>query len=80
MQLSEALIRCMSPIAQAKAWAHLEDELLLDLDMIDGVTLETEPLRIATANRLAERGVVHAVAGSTGCVRVTRVFPLRKVA
>lgn len=70
----------MSPIAQAKTWAALEDDLLLDLDTLDGVLRETAPLRIATANRLAERGVVHAVPSPTGSVRVSRVFPLRKVA
>lgn len=80
MVLTLDLISRMSPLAQALAWAGLEDELLLDLDILDGVLRETDPLRIATANRLAERGVVHAIACQPSCVRVSRVFPLRKVA
>ena len=82
-KITIGLIRRMSPIAQAKVWAALEDALLLDLDTLDGVLRETDPLRIATAERLAQAGIVQAVRSqetSTLCVRVSRVFPLRKVA
>lgn len=82
-RLSLDLIQRMSPLAQAKTWARLEDELLLNLDTLDGVLRESEPLRVATAARLAARGILHAILTTTASgvsVRCSRVFPLRKAA
>lgn len=75
-------IRAMSPIAQARFWAAIEDELLLDIDLGigDGVT-ETDPVRIEAARRLERAGVVvtRPEPGlSPSWVKVARVFPLRK--
>lgn len=81
-----AFIKVMPPILAAKTWAELEDAMLLDIDVQDlgGVLNECDPLRIATADRLAEAGLcfVDKNTGADGVVtaRVTRVFPIRKAA
>lgn len=79
-----ALIAVMPPILAAKTWAQLEDEMLLDLDVMDcsPALSERDPLRVATAGRLAEAGIcnVRKTIGADGVevARVTRVFPIRK--
>lgn len=83
MRLTLANIEAMSPVAQARTWARLEDELMLDLDCLDGLLRESDALRIATVARLARADVVNAVLTVTNgavCVRVTRTFPTRKAA
>lgn len=82
-RLTVERIEAMSPVAQARTWAHLEDEFLLDLDTVDGLLRESDALRIATAVRLTRAGVVRAVmttANGSISVRVTRTFPIRKAA
>lgn len=71
-------IRAMSPIAQAKFWVSVEDELLLDIDLGigHGVT-ETDPVRIEAARRLEDAGIVVMRPGvSPTSVIVDRVFPV----
>lgn len=58
----------------------LEDELMLDLDILDGVLLETSAERINTAIGLAMRGVLEVhlrpanVAGGGRCSRAFSVL------
>lgn len=76
MRLTLANIAALSPIAQAKTWAQVEDELMLDIDLGigNGVT-ETDPVRVEAAQRLERAGIV-TIAQLTGGVRVARRFPI----
>ena len=76
-----SVIRAMSPIAQAKFWAQVEDELLLDIDLGigHGVT-ESDPVRVEAAHRLERAGIVMIKPVQPGIepawISVARVFPL----
>ncbi|HJV42380.1 hypothetical protein [Caulobacter sp.] len=75
------VILAMSPIAQAKFWAEVEDELLLDIDLGIGCGVtESDPVRIEAACRLERAGIVVVKpvgpGGAPTRVTVNRVFPL----
>ncbi|PHY20790.1 hypothetical protein [Caulobacter sp. BP25] len=76
MRLSLSTILAMSPIAQAKFWAQVEDELLLDIDLgIGSGVTESDPVRVEAARRLERAGVVITKVAQPGRVSVHRVFP-----
>jgi hypothetical protein len=85
MSSSLSVIRAMSPVTQAKFWAGVEDELLLDIDLGvgHGVT-ESDPVRVEAACRLERAGIVVVKPSQPGLapasVSVARVFPLRRTA
>lgn len=59
MALTLPEILALSPRAEADAWAVIEDDLLLDLDLGIGFDITvTDPVHVWAAGRLESRGVV----------------------
>lgn len=80
MRLTLATIAALSPIAQAKTWAQVEDELMLDIDLgIGRGVTETDPVRVEAAQRLERTGLVTITTSPAGSL-VDRRFPIRKAA